>query len=424
MRYVLIKRILLLGMVSIWRHRLRSFLTILGIVFGVCSVIAMLAIGEGASYEAQEQIKRLGSQNIIIRSVKPPQGENVDTERTFMIEYGLTYEDAARIEQTIPTVQVLVASRAIREDISYRRKRLDAEIVGTVPWHPRVANLQVERGRFINDSEMRDRKNVAVVSSELAARLFSFDDPIGKSVRVGGDYYMVIGILAPQGAVAQTGSNATRGAELKLYIPLTAAKSRFGEVVRQRSSGSISTEKVELHELIVKVDTLEAVMPTSVLLDDIIKRNHKDQDYEIVVPLELLRQAERTKAIFNIVLGSIAAISLLVGGIGIMNIMLASVTERTREIGIRRALGAKQRDIIIQFLTETILLSGTGGTVGVLIGIAVPFLIMYFAEMKTIIRLWSLFGAFGISIAIGLIFGIYPAWRAAQMNPITALRHE
>jgi putative ABC transport system permease protein len=183
-------------------------------------------------------------------------------------------------------------------------------------------------------------------------------------------------------------------------------------------------EKVELHQLIVKVERLEEVMKTSQIIQQIFRKFHEKQDYEIVVPLELLRQAQRTKRIFNIVLGSIAAISLLVGGIGIMNIMLASVTERTREIGIRRALGAKRRDIIVQFLTETILLAGCGGLLGVFLGISIPFVITHFTAMKTIIRLWSLGGAFSISLIIGLVFGIYPAYRAAMMNPITALRHE
>jgi len=226
-----------------------------------------------------------------------------------------------------------------------------------------------------------------------------------------------------EGKPRESGASG-QGAALALYIPLTAAKSRFGEIIMTRTSGAFNMEKVELHQLIVKVEKLENVVVTSEIIDELLARNRKKQDYEIVVPLELLRQAERTKRIFNIVLGSIAAISLLVGGIGIMNIMLASVTERTREIGIRRALGAKKRDIIVQFLTETILLSGSGGVIGLLIGITIPFLIEHFAKMETIIRLWSLFGAFGISILIGIVFGIYPAYRAAIMNPITALRHE
>lgn len=416
------KRLFILGMVNLWRHRLRSTLTILGIVFGVCSVIAMLAIGEGASYEAQEQIRKLGSQNIILKSVKPPSKETVNTETSRLSEYGLTYEDAERIRDTIPTVEVIVPSRSVRTSVSYRAKRIDANAVGVVPWFPEISNNRVARGRFITPMEMVDQRNNCVLSHELAERLFPFEDPLDTVVRVKSDYYRVIGVMEPAG----TATNAEGGGTtpLNLYIPLTAAKSRFGDTLVTRSSGSYNMEKVELHEIIARVSTLAQVSPTSEVIRDLLKRFHKDVDYEIVVPLELLRQAERTKRIFNIVLGSIAAISLLVGGIGIMNIMLASVTERTREIGIRRALGAKRRDIITQFLTETVLLSGFGGVIGVGIGVLIPFLITYYAEMITIVKMFSLVGAFGISLVIGVVFGIYPAYRAANMDPITALRHE
>ncbi len=419
------KRLLILGMINIWRHRLRSTLTVLGIVFGVCSVIAMLAIGEGASYEAQEQIRKLGSQNIILKSVKPPSKETVNTESNMLREYGLKYEDAERIRATIPSVEILVPSRNIRANVVFRSKMLDANVMGVVPWYPEIANQKVSpHGRFINEIEMDDKKNVCVLSYELAERLFAYRDPIGEVVQVKGQFYKVVGVMEKSGATSANSGNSTGSAPLNLYIPLTAARSRFGDTIVNRSSGNFNMEKVELHEIIAKVRDLSEVMPTSEVIRDLLKRFHKDVDYEIVVPLELLRQAERTKRIFNIVLGSIAAISLLVGGIGIMNIMLASVTERTREIGIRRALGAKRRDIIVQFLTETVMLSGSGGLIGLAIGILIPFLITYFAEMQTIIRAWSLMGAFGISIMIGIVFGIYPAYRAAAMDPIAALRHE
>ncbi len=419
----LAKRILFLGLVNIWRHRLRSSLTILGIVFGVCSVIAMLAIGEGASYEAQEQIKKLGSTNIIIKSVKPPQSEKISEERSFVSDYGLTYKDAERIRSTIPDVEVIVPSRTIRADLIYHRTRLDINAVGTVPWFPEISNRKVIRGRFISDFEMNDHRNVCVLNSSLAKRLFSFQNPIGEIIQVKGEYFTVIGII--EDAVVAQQSGAENGLALNLFIPITAAKERFGEIIIASRTGAFTAEKVELHQIIVKVDRLEQVLNTSSIVSDLLKRFHKDAvDYEIVVPLELLRQAQKTKRIFNIVLGSIAAISLLVGGIGIMNIMLASVTERTREIGIRRALGAKRRDIIVQFLTETVLLSSCGGIVGLFLGISIPFVITYFADMKTIIQLWFLIGAFSISVMIGIIFGLYPAYRAAMMNPITALRHE
>jgi putative ABC transport system permease protein len=209
-----------------------------------------------------------------------------------------------------------------------------------------------------------------------------------------------------------------------MFIPLATAKTHFGETLIKRRSGSFEAEKVALHEVTIKVENRDAVVDVSLSIKDLLDRNHKKQDYEMTVPLELLKRAERTKQIFNIVLGSIAAISLLVGGIGIMNIMLASVTERTREIGIRRALGAKRRDIVIQFLVETVILSGSGGLLGVVLGIAIPFFVTYFAHMVTIVTFWSPVIAFSISGIVGIVFGIYPAMRAADMDPVEALRHE
>jgi putative ABC transport system permease protein len=416
------QRLISLAIRNIWRRRLRSSLTILGIVFGVSSVIAMLAIGEGASYEAQEQIKRLGSRNIIINSVKPPRSESVGSETSRMSEYGLTYDDVRRISEVIPDVEVIVPSRTVRADVTHGIKRIDANAIATLPIFPRISNQRVALGRFFSDLELADHKNVCVLTTELARRLFSFGEPLGKTIKVRDDFFVVIGVLEESGPSAS--SEGEELTSLNLYVPITTAKSRFGDIIVNRSTGSFNIEKIELHRIIVATKETEAVMGTAEVVRGVLAPHHKEEDFEIVVPLELLRQAQRTRRIFNVVLGSIAAISLLVGGIGIMNIMLATVTERTREIGIRRALGAKKSDIITQFLIETVLLSGCGGTIGLILGVSLPFIITGFAGMETIIRLWSLVLAFGISILIGLIFGIYPAYRAAAMNPITALRHE
>ncbi len=411
-----------LGILNIWRHRLRSILTILGVVFGVCSFIAMLAIGEGASYEAQEQIKRLGSQNIIIKSVRPPESGNVNTEAEGMSEYGIKHKDMERIVSTLPNAEILVPSRTIRSDVIYRTRKIDANAVGTIPSYPNIAKKTISKGRFFNDLEMTDRKNVCVLGAEVARRLFQFESPVGKTIKIRGDYFTVIGVVESMGSVRSNGSGDN--SPLDLYIPITAVTARFGDIITNSGAGSFNIEKVELHEVIVKVSDAATVMSSAEIIRDVLKRFHKKEDYEIIVPLELLQQAKRTRRIFNIVLGSIAAISLLVGGIGIMNIMLASVTERTREIGIRRALGAKRRDIIIQFLIETVLLSSCGGVIGLILGVLLPFFITYFAGMATIIRLWALASAFGISVFIGIVFGMYPAYRASVMSPISALRRE
>jgi len=422
-----------LGLKSLWLHRLRSLLTVLGIVFGVCSVIAMLAIGEGASYEAQEQIRSLGSNNIIVRSVKPPEEKSSTSQRTWLLEYGITYADLERIRATLPGVEILVPARIMRQDVWNGGRRIDCDLYGTVPWYPEVNNHRVARGRFFTETEMNDGTYVAVLDAGVESALFPIDPAIGNTLRAGSHYYRVIGVMEPQSArITKDGAstppannaNGASGAPNRIYVPLNAARKQFGEILVNQQSGSFEATRVELHEATVKVARLEDVVDTAQVIADLLAANHRKTDYEVVVPLELLRQAERTKRIFNIVLGAIAAISLLVGGIGIMNIMLASVTERTREIGIRRALGAKRRDIIIQFLVETVLLSGAGGVLGVILGIAIPMVITWFAGMKTIVTLWSPFIAFSISAMVGVVFGLYPALRAANMDPVEALRHE
>lgn len=427
--YSYLRRTFRLGFRSLWMHRLRSLLTVLGIVFGVASVIAMLAVGEGASHEAQEQIRRLGSNNIILRSLKPPEEDKPSANRSYVVEYGLKYSDIERIRATIPGVSVVVPARVMRNYIWRISHRVDCDIMGTVPWYPEMQGLVIREGRYFTEEEMEANKNVCVIDIGTAEQLFPIDAPIGKTVRIGSTYYTVVGVMeratptqtGESGAAASSGS---KPAAYRIYIPLSTAKNRFGETLMKRRSGSFEAERVELHEATVKVRNQDDVVETAAIIEGLLARDRKKKDYEMVVPLELLRQAERTKQIFNIVLGSIAAISLLVGGIGIMNIMLATVTERTREIGIRRALGAKRRDIVIQFLIETVILSSSGGIVGVALGISVPFIIAQFAGMTTIITFWSPAIAFSISAFVGIVFGIYPALRAAQMDPVEALRHE
>lgn len=422
-----LKRTVRLGLKSLWLHRLRSLLTVLGIVFGVCSVIAMLAIGEGASFEAQEQIKNLGSQNIILRSVKPPEEQKVSDKgsQNYVLQYGITYTDVKRIRATIPGVTIVLPARNIREYAWNISRRVDCEIVGTVPWYPDMRNHQVAQGRFFTEADMDGKSSVCVLGSEMVPALFPLDSPLGKHIRVGANYYQVIGVMEPRGLVRTDETrDAGRTALNRMFIPLETAKLRYGEVLMRFRAGSFEAERVQLHEVTLQVESLEQVAGVAEAVKELMERNHKKKDYEVVVPLELLKRAERTKQIFNIVLGSIAAISLLVGGIGIMNIMLASVTERTREIGIRRALGARRRDIVLQFLVETVMLSGAGGIIGVALGVVIPFVVAHTAGMKTIVTFWSPLLAFGISALVGVVFGIYPAVRAAKMDPVEALRHE
>ena len=420
-----IYRTIRLGVKSLALHKMRSALTVLGIVFGVCSVIAMLSIGEGASYEAQEQIRQLGSNNIIIRSVKPPEDNTVSSERSFILEYGLTYDDAERIRTTIPSVVVEAPVREIREDVAYGSQKASAVTYGTVPWYTEVAGFGVKRGRFISDLDLKNCTSVCTVGQDVARQVFLYKDPLGRDLKIGKQYYRVVGIMENKAAqVSPGGGNVTQDFNNMVFIPLSAAKNRFGETQVKARSGSREMECVQLHQLTVRVNDQHFVEQAALAIKSVLERFHKKEDYRLVVPLELLRRAQETERIFNIVLGSIAAISLIVGGIGIMNIMLASITERTREIGIRRALGAKRQDIVTQFLVETVVLSGSGGLIGVAVGVAIPYLVTYFFDMKTLVTPWSLALAFGISAAIGVVFGLYPANRAANMDPIEALRHE
>jgi len=418
-----------LGVKSLLLHKMRSVLTMLGIIFGVCSVIAMLAIGEGASFEAQEAIKKLGSANIILRSVKPSdEASNAVRQRSYISEYGLTYDDVDRLKQTIPGIRRVLPMRLINPfEVRFNENHAEAQIVGTTPLYAELNGLDIVRGRFLADlDEVRDR-NVCVMTDSFADKLFPYQDPLNQAVRIGGDYYRVVGLTRETSSAdkrPQSGQSEGQALDRNVYIPLTAVRSRFGETIVRRSAGSYQTEKVELHQITVQMEDTDAVETGSDQIKTLLKRFHPRNDYEVIVPLQLLRQAQETKRIFNIVLGSIAAISLIVGGIGIMNIMLATVTERTREIGIRRALGARKRDIITQFLVETVVLSVGGGLVGVVIGVIVPFVVEALADMKTIITLSSLVLSFGISGLIGIIFGLYPASRAASLDPIEALRHE
>lgn len=421
-----LKRTVRLGVKSILLHSLRSFLTVLGMVFGVSSVIAMLAVGEGASEEAQEQLRQLGSTNIILQSKEPAEDQSSTTSSPFSaLEYGLTYKDLQEIKAVLPTVRIVVPARIINKRLWNLANNIDAKVLATVPSYPQMRNYEMDSGRYFSDLEMTNKSNVGVLGKDTAQVLFPIDDPIGKKVKVGSDYYRIIGVVKPKMKAKNPNKNGEVDAEgPRLYIPLTTAQDRFGETIVERTSGSFKRETIELHEATVQVSRKEEVVATGEVIEQILGRNHKQNDYEIIVPLDLLRQAEASARMFNIVLGTIAGISLLVGGIGIMNIMLASVTERTREIGIRRALGAKKRDIIMQFLVEAVILSGAGGALGVLLGVIIPWFITFFSNMDTIVTVWAPAIAFSISGIVGILFGIYPAMRAADMDPVEALRHE
>lgn len=402
-------------------HKMRSFLTSLGVVFGVGSVIAMLAVGEGASEQALEQIRKLGSNNILISSIKPSDDSTSTASSQRMSVYGLLHDDNLRIAESFEHVRRTVPVKTIRKPARLGEKNLEIRTVGTTPnWFDLVRRPMLA-GRKMLQSDFDAHAPVCVLTEHGARRLLANEHTIGQNIVIGGDCFEVIGIVSSD---AVNSTMQSPDMETDAYIPINVCREIFGEAIFHRSAGSREIELVELHKILVEVDAMENVEATAAAIAAMLKRFHNKEDYSISIPLTLLRQAEATKRTFNIVLGSIAGISLLVGGIGIMNIMLASVTERTREIGIRRAIGAKRSQIIAQFLTETVVLSGLGGLVGILVGISIPWLITRLSGMPTIVPFYSVILSLGISMTIGIVFGLYPAVRAAQLDPIEALRHE
>jgi putative ABC transport system permease protein len=443
-----------LALKSLMLHKLRSALTMLGIVFGVFSVIAMLAIGEGASKQAQDQVLKLGATNIICMSVKPPQ-ETSDPgqRRSSVLRYGLLRSDYELLIHTLrKKIVKAIPIREIKKEARYRDRTMNVRLVGCTSDYLVVNHLSLRNaaGRFITDRDQLETANIAIIAHEVAETLFRFENPIGKAIHIKSEPYRIVGVTQNRTASAAIGGSLSgQDFNKDVYIPLKNMGSYIlsNDLDIQRASGSFSAEKVELNQITLQVADRKDVIPIAEVVRESLNLKHADKkDVAVIVPLELLKQADQLRMIFNIVLGSIAAISLVVGGIGIMNIMLATVTERTREIGIRRAIGAKQRDIILQFLTETIVLAGSGGVAGVLLGLSTPFafqgirwvvnnfvlegspssseLGQIFSSMEPQIAVWSLPLAFGISVGIGIAFGMYPARSAARLDPIEALRRQ
>ena len=412
-----------LGLGDVWRHKTRSCLTMLGMVFGVGSVIAMLAVGEGASQQALEAIKRLGSQNILLSSEKPSDDSGVGgaSKNSKLVMYGLLYEDEQRIRETIPQVMLTVPARMVRRNTRFGDRQLQLRVVETEPSWFNAVERPVLAGRVLKQNDLDTVANVCVLTEMGVRRLLAAEEVVGQMIRIGSGSFEVVGIVKNEDG----GSVRAPDSEADVYIPMSTGKKMFGDTsIRYTPDGHTEGERIELGQIIVRMANTEAVEAVSKAIESMLARFHKRKDYKIDVPLTLLREAERTKKTFNIVLGAIAGISLLVGGIGIMNIMLASVTERTKEIGIRRAIGARKSRIVVQFLINTCVLSIGGGLVGLLLGIAIPSLITLTTDMPTVVEPYSLFLAFFISAGIGIVFGLYPAMRAASLDPIEALRHE
>ncbi len=432
-----------LGLKSLLLQKMRAGLAALGIFIGTATVIWLVAMGEGVSYQAQQQIKELGATNIIVRTKEPTSAGDGQDANSRIKTYGLLRADYRRIIENIPSIRRAVPMRELRFELRLNNRTADAKLVGCVEEYLELNQLVIARGRWLAP---RDRgEKVVVLADDTAKRLFPYENPIGRTIWVGSEFYGVIGQTKPRTASAAIGGSLdARDYNLDAYIPLKTLRRRVGDLVMTRVGGgrgyNFVGEKVELSQITVSVDDIEDVDETAAIIETLLKKYHEKEDYAVVVPKELLRQAERTRAMFNVLLVVIAGISLLVGGIGIMNIMLATVTERTREIGIRRALGATRKHIIQQFLTETVVLTASGGLLGVLFGLMCGPLFRGGRALLTMmspdllppivhtleprIAPWSVVLSLLIAVGVGLLFGVFPARQAAYMDPIEALRHE
>ncbi len=408
------------------RHKLRSLLTALGIIFGIASVMSMVSAGEGARRAILEQIEELGTTNILINAQKPPAEQDTKkTEGSYVLRYGLTFRDLEQIRRTLPAVVAALPVHEVKDWIWFRGRRVEAKVQGVTPEHFTVLNFRPMRGRLLTAADERERARVCVVRARVIAEARYVGDPLDLDLKIGSNYYRVVGVLPdfatknPDRAVLGVDDRA-----LEVYVPYATVIDRLGLMHYTSNEGSEEYTRVELHQIVCRVDREANVPATARGIHAILDTFHERKDYSVVVPIELLEQRAKTQRTFDLVLPLIAGISLLVGGIGILNIMLASVTERTREIGIRRAIGATQADITLQFLVETVTLTAIAGVLGIGLGIVGALAIEQFTDWKPVITLWSVLLAMGISCATGVVFGLYPARRAALMDPVRALRHE
>jgi len=439
-----------IALAAVSHNFLRAGLTSLGILFGVSSVIAMMAIGKGAEQEILARMRLLGTNNIVVQPVveqKEGPATDKEEEKTKRFSPGLTLLDARSIAAVIPQVQAASPEIVLNTMITREGQRRSGKLVGVDRTYFELFNLQLGSGSFFNDSQASAAAPVCVIGDGVRARFFTTEQPLGRRIKLGDTWLTVIGVLADRKFSETTaGRLGIRDANLDVYIPVTTMLLRYrnraqvtNRDIEQASRGwdddsddsqdeSVREERANQHQLdriVVRVSEARQVPAVADVLRRMLSRRHnRVVDFEVVVPELLLKQEQRTRTIFNIVLGAIASISLVVGGIGIMNIMLASVLERIREIGVRRAVGATRRAILLQFLAEAILISVTGGVAGILLGGGFSLAIERLAGIKTIVSVASVAVAFGVSLAVGVGFGILPAWRAAKQDPIVSLRYE
>jgi putative ABC transport system permease protein len=426
------------GLTGLLSHKLRSVLTALGIIFGVAAVIAMLSIGEGARLEALEQIRLMGINNVIIKAKE--RTEQSSTQKKANFSPGLTRLDGSAIKEICPMVDLIVPQWEKSVTAQYQNERVDAKVIGTTPEFLPMFRYALNDGMFLRTAHVDDQANVCVIGNGVKDKLFHFESAIGKQVKLDRLWFTVVGVMEKQLSQSKKIENLNlRNLNMDVYIPITTAQFKmervkgktgasvnfFGGGVSYSSGGDKSVPKEQLDELVIKVaDETQLNEAVSIIKRVLARRHYGIEDYEVVVPDQLVEQSQKTQRIFNVVMGAIAGISLLVGGIGIMNIMLASVLERTREIGVRRAMGASRSDILTQFLFEALVLSIAGGLIGIAVGYGLTEIITLYAGWRTIMSYPAILLSFCVSAGVGVSFGYYPARKAAHQNPIDALRYE
>ncbi|MDP2982438.1 MAG: ABC transporter permease [Candidatus Latescibacter sp.] len=406
---------LVIGLEGIRSHMLRSLLTMLGIIFGVGAVIAMLSIGEGAKREALEQIQLMGMHNIIVQDIPVTDAQSGVGRSS--LSSGLFWADARAVQELNPLIEMTIPERELTLEVRYKTELVKTTVVGTTPEYGTVMNYTSRDGTFFNYQDVEESRRVCTLGSGIKRDLFYFRDPVGQKVKIGDQWYTVIGTMEDK-VISNSGNKTSfvvRDMNKYVYVPLTSMLKRYP---KQQFESEITRFTARVN------DPNRIQEAANIARNTMLRRHNQIKDFEITIPEALLRQSQQTQRIFNIVMGAIAGISLLVGGIGIMNIMLATVLERTREIGIRRAVGATQRDILGQFLLEAVVLSFTGGLIGIILGFGMTKVIAVYAHWRTIVSVQSIFLAFWVSVAVGVIFGYYPARRAALKEPIEALRYE
>ena len=437
---------------AVAHNKLRAALTSLGILFGVASVIAMLAIGNGAEQEILAQMRLLGTNNVIVTPiVEQQEGKAKDQTEHEKKRFspGLTVRDAESIHTVIPSVEATSGEVVLQTRITREGHRRSGRLVGVDTSYFRLFNLALAEGSGFSPAHVALASPVCIIGYGVKTRFFTTEEPIGRPIKVGDSWLTVVGVLEDRKVSEQTAQRlGIRDANMDVYVPLSTMLARYRDRARvterdveaagqafaiptDEASSEDDAERQErenpnqLDRIIVRVHDSEHVPAVASIVRRMLERRHNQViDFEVAVPELLLKQEQRTRTIFNIVLGAIASISLIVGGIGIMNIMLATVLERIREIGVRRAVGATRRDIVAQFLTEAVLISTAGGVAGIVIGIALSMGIERAAGIHSIVSTPSVIVAFGVSLTVGLVFGIVPAWRAAQEDPVACLRHE